>query len=234
MPFVYIAYFFAPCLSIFNYWESPMCKFMGDVVSYSIFLTLLVVSILRGEERSGIRVPNLNSAVDVTIWIWVCSYAVEEIRTITGNGLSAYFRNKWLIFRCVMTLLFLASFVTRIVNVFIAADHDDADYRHVERELWPWNDPMLVSEALFCIAVVMAFMRVINLFQISQVLGPLQITLSLMMYNICEMFAILFVVMFAFACGLTRLYYFYEGSVRVDDSGMIEEQQAAFTRFEHF
>ena len=229
LPFVYIGYFFAPCLPFFSYWETPMCKFLGDVVSYVIFLALIIVSIINGETKAGIRVPSVYSVVDIAIWFWITSFVVEEIRTLAAGGLKIYKKNKWVLFRCLMTSLFLASFLTRSVNVLIAAEHGD-EYRELERQLWPWNDPMLVSEALFCIAVVMAFIRIIQLFQISQVLGPLQISLGLMMRNILEMFAILVVVMFAFASGLTRLYHYYDGSTQISDEGETVEQQSAFTR----
>ena len=206
-----------------------MTKFMGDVVSYVIFLTLLLVSVIQGEEKAGIRVPNLYSAVDVLVWFWISSFLVEELRTVIFKGIKPYIWNTRLILRALMTSLFVTSFFTRLVNVFIAMDEGD-DYADIDRYYWPWNDPMLVAEALYCIATVIAFVRVIYLFTICEVVGKMLISLGRIMYDIVQVFVILFVLILAFASGMTRMYYYYEGAVRIQETGETVEQDVAFTR----
>ena len=229
LPFIYLFYFFCPCLPCFDYWASPMMKFLGDLVSYCLFLALLLVSIIKGEDRSGVRVPDLNSPVDVIVWIWIIGYLVDEVKTIYSGGLKVYTKNWWLLYRAVMNLIFLAAFITRMTNVAIAKDEGPM-YKAVPRYLWPWNEPMLVGESLYCIATVLAFIRILYIFQISQILGPLQLSLSRMISDILQMFIIFFVMIFAFATGLTRLYIYYADSKRVDGDGELVEQQEAFTR----
>lgn len=143
-------------------------KFVGDMVSYLLFLTLLLVSIIKGGDRPGIRVPNLNSGVDVCIWLWVISFVVEEIKTLYLIGIQAYTKNWWVLYRLIMNLVFLASFITRMLNVILAQD-EGQKYRNVPRYLWPSNDPMLIAEGLYCVATVLAYMRLLYIFQMSQV-----------------------------------------------------------------
>lgn len=204
-------------------------KFIGDLTSYFVFLTLVLISIIQGGDRPGIRVPNLNSGVDVCIWLWIFSYLVEEIRTVYFSGLKVYAKNWWVLYRLITNLVFLASFIARMLNVILASD-ESSGYKHVPRFLWPWNDPMLIAEGLYCVATVLAFIRLLYIFQMSQVLGPLQLSLSRMIYDILQMLLIFFIVICAFASGLTRLYIYYTDSQRIVEGEDKEEQQEAFTR----
>ena len=59
LPFIYALYFVFPCAPIYRTWRSPIMRFIGDTVSYLVFLALLVTTVARGRERSGLRVPDL-------------------------------------------------------------------------------------------------------------------------------------------------------------------------------
>ena len=144
-----------------------MCKFMGDVLSYMIFLLLLLLSILHGEENPGKRVPDLNNGVDVFIWLWVASYIWGEIKLFYYHGLTIYMKHWWLLYGFIMNMLFLSSFIARLAS-YILSEEDDGYDPNTPRELWPWDDPILVSESLYCIAVVMAFGRVLYIFQVRE------------------------------------------------------------------
>ena len=43
------------------------------------------------------------------------------------------------------------------------------DYENEERIFWPSNDPMLIADGFYCIGVILAFARILYIFQISQV-----------------------------------------------------------------
>ena len=75
-----------------------------------------------------------------------------------------------------MVLLFMAAFicrVTAIINCLHEGYHDDSEvglytskYAKEPRVKWKWNDPMLISEALFCVGSVLAFARILWMFQV--------------------------------------------------------------------
>ena len=43
------------------------------------------------------------------------------------------------------------------------------EYRNERRVFWPSGDPVLIAEGFFCIAVILAYARILYMFQISQV-----------------------------------------------------------------
>ena len=65
-------------------------------------------------------------------------------------------------------------------------------------------------------------------FQISQILGPMQLSLSKMLDDVFQMLFLFLVTMLAFAVGLTRLLAFYKGAERYDESGNKKEQPERF------
>ena len=142
------------------------------------------------------------------------------------------------------------------------------EYRNERRVFWPSGDPALISKGFFCIAVILAYARILNMFQISQVhhsilvmfsdekkiimkcdinfnsttfisqyvyviflqiIGPIQISLSQMIYDVLQMLFIFLVFLMAFAMGLTRLYYFYNGMTR-NENGELQQQPTNFVR----
>lgn len=64
----------------------------------------------------------------------------------------------------VLTFLFWAA-------AFLTVDAE----LNLERKYWHYLDPQLLSEGLFCIATVLAFMRILLICQLSYALGPMQV-----------------------------------------------------------
>ncbi|XP_022085174.1 transient receptor potential-gamma protein-like isoform X3 [Acanthaster planci] len=77
------------------------------------------------------------------------------------------------------------------------------------RLLWKPYDPILVAEALFALAKVMSFMRMICLTVINRHVGPMQISLGGMMMDIAKFLIIFCFVWFAFSMGMNQLYWYY-------------------------
>ena len=56
----------------------------------------------------------------------------------------------------------------------------------LKRENWdPW-DPTLISEGIFAIANIFSSLKVVNMFTINSHLGPLQISLGRMIFDIMK------------------------------------------------
>ena len=79
----------------------------------------------------------------------------------------------------------------------------------VSREEWNPYDPFLLSEGFFAAANILSFLKLVNVFSVHPHLGPLQISLGRMVFDIIKFFFIYTWVVFAFGCGLHYLLWFY-------------------------
>lgn len=82
------------------------------------------------------------------------------------------------------------------------------------RTYWDDFEPMLISEGLFAIAKVMSFLRPICFTVMSRHVGPMQISLGGMMFDICKFLLIFSFVWFAFSLGMNQLYSSYSYDAR--------------------
>ncbi len=139
----------------------------------------------------------------------------------------------------------------------------DEEFAKESRIFWPRGDPQLISEGFFCTGIIIAFIRMLYICQMSQVntmvwstcsrsislcshkmgldiigkwarhilqaLGPLQLSLGCMIRDTLRMLFIFLVFIAAFSMGLTRLYFFYDDMVRIED-GETQEQPHAFVQ----
>lgn len=80
---------------------------------------------------------------------------------------------------------------------------------YVPREKWDDYDPQLIAEGLLAAANVFSALKLVHLFSINPHLGPLQISLGRMVIDIVKFFFIYSLVLFAFACGLNQLLWYF-------------------------
>jgi transient receptor potential cation channel subfamily C len=77
------------------------------------------------------------------------------------------------------------------------------------RENWHPYDPMLLSEGFFAAGNIFSFLKVVHIVSVHPHLGPLQISLGRMVFDILKFFFIFTWVLFAFGCGLNHLLWYY-------------------------
>ncbi|XP_070548263.1 short transient receptor potential channel 4-like [Ptychodera flava] len=77
------------------------------------------------------------------------------------------------------------------------------------REFWNQWDPTLVSELLFSLASVLSVLRLMQMVVISEFVGPMQISLTKMVYDILRFLFIFALVWLAFSLGMTQIYWSY-------------------------
>lgn len=80
---------------------------------------------------------------------------------------------------------------------------------HKPREEWDPYDPMLISEGMFGAANIFSFLKLVHIFSVHPHLGPLQISLGRMVFDIIKFFFIYTWVVFAFGCGMNQLLWYY-------------------------
>lgn len=74
---------------------------------------------------------------------------------------------------------------------------------------WDAYHPMLISEGLFAVAKVMSFLRPIALTVMNRHVGPMQISLGGMIFDISKFLLIFSFVWFAFSLGMNQLFWYY-------------------------
>ncbi len=87
---------------------------------------------------------------------------------------------------------------------------EDDNYK---RYLWEAYDPVLVADALFSVAKVCSFLRMISLTVVNKNVGPMQISLGGMITDISKFLFIFCFVWFAFSLGMNQLYWYYSGII---------------------
>ncbi|XP_076315977.1 transient receptor potential protein-like isoform X2 [Tachypleus tridentatus] len=77
------------------------------------------------------------------------------------------------------------------------------------REKWHPYDPMLIAEGVFGAANIFSFLKTVHIFSVNHHLGPIQISLGRMIYDIMKFFFIYTLVLFAFGCGMNQMLWYY-------------------------
>ena len=242
LPLIAIPHICYPHFSVFRSWRAPIIKFSGFLTSYLIVLILLILEVTY--EDKGSKAARLNGPLDYVVWIYVASYAFNTIKSLyfigsgmrsnSGSALQSFSsflhsvkKDWWLIADIIMMILFVLSFITAAISLYDL--HNYPSYQNTCRVCWNWNDPTLISEGLFAVAVVFAFGKLLYFFRAFSLLGPIQISLSRMIYDVREMFLILVITIIAFSSGLYSLYHYYKDMKETGPNGSIQEQPNDFT-----
>jgi transient receptor potential cation channel subfamily C member 4 len=95
------------------------------------------------------------------------------------------------------------------------------------REEWNPFDPYLLAEGMYAAGMIFRYntnstpwrsidecsicsvLKLVHVFSINPHLGPLQISLGRMVIDIIKFFCIYILVLFAFACGMNQLLWYY-------------------------
>jgi transient receptor potential cation channel subfamily C len=96
--------------------------------------------------------------------------------------------------------------------------------RRLPRRDWDAWDPTLISECVFATANIFSSLKLVHIFTVNPHLGPLKISLGKdpmtgidqvcscsgrMVQDILKFFFVYCLVLFAFACGLNQLFWYY-------------------------
>lgn len=106
-------------------------------------------------------------------------------------------------------LLRIISFIQVKVEEASLEDHLTYESIHKPREEWDPYDPMFISEGMFGAANIFSFLKLVHIFSVHPHLGPLQISLGRMVFDIIKFFFIYTWVVFAFGCGMNQLLWYY-------------------------
>ena len=100
-------------------------------------------------------------------------------------------------------------------------------YGHLLRRDWFASDPNLIEECLFAFACVLAFLQLFSIFTVSPKIGPLQISFGRMIIDIAHCGSAYAVLILAFSCGISQVYYFYTNSPDATHPGTVDLRQCS-------
>ncbi|XP_076681518.1 transient receptor potential-like isoform X2 [Andrena cerasifolii] len=227
-PFYCTMYFLAPDSRTGQLMRKPFVKFLVHASSYMFFLLILMlvsqraevelVRIFGGEAAKRSLETQLArqrgappSLLEGIVVLYVLGFIWQEMREAYVDGLSAYLRDMWNFIDFTRNFLYVATLVLRTAAYLQqrAEIREDPMAALIPRETWSDFDPQLIAEGLFAAANVFSALKLIHLFSINPHLGPLQISLGRMVIDIVKFFFIYTLVLFAFACGLNQLLWYF-------------------------
>ncbi|KAK9870190.1 hypothetical protein WA026_006275 [Henosepilachna vigintioctopunctata] len=221
-------YIVAPNTPTGKLMRKPFMKFLIHASSYLFFLLILILVSQRVEdivielfgsenwrknviEKYEKQRGNPPMILEYVVFAYVIGFIVEEMNEMYMEGISDYLRNMWNIIDFTRNSLYTAVIVLRTAayieqNVEISENPATA---YLRREEWAPFDFQLVAEGLFAAANIFSAIKLVHLFSINPHLGPLQISLGRMVIDIVKFFFIYSLVLFAFACGLNQLLWYF-------------------------
>lgn len=149
--------------------------------------------------------------LELFVVFYVLGFIWEESRELKREGFGAYVSNLWnaidfLRNSTYMTIVFLRTWAYIQQTQEIELDPQKA---FIPREEWDDYDPQLIAEGLFAAANVFSALKLVHTSSINPHLGPLQISLGRMIVDILKFFFFYSLVLFAFACGLNQLLWYF-------------------------
>uniref|UniRef100_A0A8D8XPQ3 Transient-receptor-potential-like protein n=2 Tax=Cacopsylla melanoneura TaxID=428564 RepID=A0A8D8XPQ3_9HEMI len=210
--------------------RKPFVKFVVHASSYLSFLFVLLLVSQRADvillEKLGWTDTHLTgqqrglapSLLEYLVLIYVAGYIWEETCEVWKDGLYRYLKDMWNFIDFTRNLLYVLVFMLRAMAYYqqTAEIEDNPTMKMLGKEHWNAFDPQLIAEGLFAGANVFSALKLVHLFSINPHLGPLQISLGRMIIDIVKFFFIYTLVLFAFACGLNQLLWYFTDLERKD------------------
>ncbi|XP_076229482.1 short transient receptor potential channel 4 [Nomia melanderi] len=222
LPVILVIILFAPNSKWSKWFQSPVNKFISSVASSLIFLLLVFLQSNSDKSEQFRGAPN--TGIQMILSIYIVSYTWAAIRLCLIHGPKRFFSKRWYWFEAVMISLFVLTFIYWITA---AIDVRTNGQLQLERKYWNKYDPTLIAEGMFCLATITAFLKLMYIYQLDYNLGPLQLSLGKMIYDVQKFIALFLIILIAFTVGTCKLYQYYDGMVQTDDQSKIKTQQVS-------
>ncbi|XP_037094495.1 transient receptor potential-gamma protein-like [Pollicipes pollicipes] len=220
-------YMAAPHSSWAHHCRKPFVKFIIHSSSYMFFLFLLVMVSQRMEstvvrmfgtegmvERQDEYERKARGAVptyiEMLVIFYIFAFLWAEIKQLWENGLADYLGDMWNVVDF-GTNWFYVNWIGLRATAFIIVWREQSagidPWR--PKEQWHPYDPMFISEGMYGAANIFSFLKLIHILSVNQHLGPLQISLGRMVFDIIKFMCIVMLVVFSFGCGLNQMLWYY-------------------------
>ena len=179
--------------------------------------------------RTAEGAPVLPNLTECVIILYILGFFLQEISELSTIGVVRYFNQLWNLVDTLINLLFLTWLFLRlctVIQVYIIEPTTGVKSKSIHspsstssllsslafisstRESFIVFDTILLDElstSMFAAASICSFLKLVHIFSVHPHLGPLQISLGRMVYDILKFFFIYTWILFAFACGLYHL-----------------------------
>ncbi|XP_060847002.1 short transient receptor potential channel 4-like [Rhopalosiphum padi] len=223
LPVMVVLGMFAPDSKLNQANRLPINRMFNSLVAYLVFLVLLFVHSNADKLLARRGAPRFHTWFPIVVF--VLGHVVEKLKLRLQQGSERFFRNLWNVFDTVKLVLFTVSFMCWALTGALVGRVSE----NLDRKYWHWADPQLVAEALFAVATVMAYMRLLFLCQLNYDIGPMQVSLGKVLYDFAKFATFLVIIMAAFTCGLGTYYAYYTGMVyKNPETGETARQEDSF------
>ncbi|XP_071043671.1 transient receptor potential-gamma protein [Parasteatoda tepidariorum] len=226
-PVYSVAYMISSNSSLGLKMKQPFTKFIAHSSAYCFFLLLLIMASQRVEtlamewigteylreilqytrEHERGKPPGI---VESAIVLFVIGFVWAEIKQLWEAGLKDYLLDMWNVADFFTNMLYLTCIGLRFSAwIIVRREVSRGIHAYIPREDWDPYDPMLISEGIFGAANIFSFLKMVHIFSVNPHLGPLQISLGRMVFDIIKFFFIYSLVLFAFGCGMNQLLWYY-------------------------
>ncbi|XP_023209841.1 short transient receptor potential channel 4-like isoform X1 [Centruroides sculpturatus] len=228
LPIVFFTVLLLPNSYWGKRWKCPLSRFLNELASYLIFLIFLFLLIKIDIKQSSRGPPS--TGLEGVVALWIIGYLFSSLRSLCIQGWNRFRQYWWNIYSLIMELIFISTFVFWILSWVDVLEYGFAD---LPRNFWPGNDYTLIHEGLLCIAGIMAAGRLFYFFHQSSRLGPLQVSLLVMLKNVTLFLIVCFILLCLLAICMTNLYAPYREMKQTDAQGKVTVQSIAFTSIDN-
>lgn len=166
----------------YDWYKSPCIKFYLHTIFNFIFLLLLQL------QTTDLTTKKLSN-IELIIYLWVFGMYLVEIEQIKKIGFSKYISDEWNKFDVILLGNYLIILLLRLVIYSFDIE-----------------SPLIYSEHLFVINIILSYIRILNICQIHPVLGPILLMIGKMLSDMVLFFSILFIFFTGFTLGMTKIY----------------------------
>ena len=133
-----------------------------------------------------------------------------DIKLFYLQCLTDYILDLWNVADWFTNCCFISWIALRITSSYLVSLEMNAGIDpYLPREEWHAYDPYLISEGLFGAGMISSYLKIVQILSVNPHLGPLQISLGRMIMDILKWIALAVLVLFAFACGMNQLLWYY-------------------------
>ncbi|XP_077868262.1 uncharacterized protein LOC102803898 [Saccoglossus kowalevskii] len=167
------------------------------------FISILALKcLLPFDYRNPFPVP----AVDFIILLWAVGMITTEVKQYRlSRSFMSYVSANYLdfIFLSVLSVSYILQFIALCYTIYKDWSITNEEYNTSEQ----WIIIILMAaDIIFALNTLIIFGRLLTYFQVSPLLGPLQLSLFRMATDVLLVLVILGIVMFAFAASMTKVY----------------------------
>lgn len=230
-PFYCTMYMLLPASKHGIYIKNPFIKFICHSSSYIFFLMLLAMASQRIEylivevigtlfddqdmynlakEWERKERGSLPSHVETMIILWQICLLWRDMKVVYQMGVVEYINDLWNLADWFTNVCFLSWIILRFTSCYLVSlEISEGKDPYIPREDWETYDPYLISEGLFGAGMISSYLKIVQILSVNPHLGPLQISLGRMIMDICKWVSLCGLVLFAFACGMNQLLWYY-------------------------